>query len=204
MIKFLDLTQISKSFWQGSTHIRVLDDLSFRFELRQNYAITGASGAGKSTLLSSITAAKPKIADYAFTTLVPQLGMVDYRDGKSFCIADLPGIIEGAAEGKGLGHKFLRHISRTKMILHCISCENDDPLFVYKTVRAELGKYDPALLEKPEVILLTKTDMIDQATLKKNISLFSKSDKKILTVSIFDDSLVKKLSEELVKVLKSL
>ncbi len=123
--------------------------------------LVGFPNAGKSTLLSRITAAKPKIADYAFTTLVPQLGMVEYRDGKSFCIADLPGIIEGAAEGKGLGHRFLRHIERNSILLFLIPADSADHKKEYEILRNELEEYNPEMLQKDFVIAISKSDMLD-------------------------------------------
>ena len=123
--------------------------------------LVGFPNAGKSTLLSSITAARPKIADYAFTTLVPQLGMVEYRDGKSFCIADLPGIIEGAAEGKGLGHRFLRHIERNSILLFLIPADSKDHKKEFEILRNELEQYNPEMLQKDFVIAISKTDMLD-------------------------------------------
>ncbi len=123
--------------------------------------LVGFPNAGKSTLLSSITAAKPKIADYAFTTLVPQLGMVEYRDGKSFCIADLPGIIEGAAEGKGLGHRFLRHIERNSILLFLIPADSKDHKNEFEILRNELEQYNPDMLQKDFVIAISKSDMLD-------------------------------------------
>ena len=123
--------------------------------------LVGFPNAGKSTLLSSITAAKPKIADYAFTTLVPQLGMVEYRDGKSFCIADLPGIIEGAAEGKGLGHRFLRHIERNSILLFLIPADSQDHKKEFEILRSELEQYNPDMLQKDFVIAISKSDMLD-------------------------------------------
>ena len=123
--------------------------------------LVGFPNAGKSTLLSSITAARPKIADYAFTTLVPQLGMVDYRDGKSFCIADLPGIIEGAAEGKGLGHRFLRHIERNSILLFLIPADSKDHKKEFEILRNELEQYNPEMLQKDFVIAISKSDMLD-------------------------------------------
>jgi len=123
--------------------------------------LVGFPNAGKSTLLSSITAAKPKIADYAFTTLVPQLGMVEYRDARSFCIADLPGIIEGAAEGKGLGHRFLRHIERNPILLFLIPADSKDHKNEFKILRNELEQYNPELLQKDFVIAISKSDMLD-------------------------------------------
>jgi GTP-binding protein len=123
--------------------------------------LVGFPNAGKSTLLSVITAAKPKIANYAFTTLTPQLGMVSYRDNKSFCIADLPGIIEGAAEGKGLGHRFLRHIERNSALLFLIPADSDDHRKEFDILRNELEEYNPELLQKDFVIAISKSDMLD-------------------------------------------
>lgn len=124
--------------------------------------LVGFPNAGKSTLLSVITAAKPKIADYAFTTLTPQLGMVDYRDGKSFCIADLPGIIEGAAEGKGLGHRFLRHIERNACLLFLIPADSSGHRKEFDILYKELEEYNPELLQKDFIIAISKSDMLDQ------------------------------------------
>lgn len=124
--------------------------------------LVGFPNAGKSTLLSVITAAKPKIADYAFTTLTPQLGMVAYRDGKSFCVADLPGIIEGAAEGKGLGHRFLRHIERNPVLLFLIPADSKDHRAEYEILKKELGDYNPELLHKQAVLAVSKSDLLDE------------------------------------------
>ncbi len=123
--------------------------------------LVGFPNAGKSTLLSVITAAKPKIADYAFTTITPNLGIVEYRDGKSFCIADLPGIIEGAAEGKGLGHRFLRHIERNPVLLFLIPADSNDHKKEYEILVNELEKYNPELLNKQFIIAISKSDMLD-------------------------------------------
>ena len=123
--------------------------------------LVGFPNAGKSTLLSVITAAKPKIADYAFTTITPNLGIVDYRDGKSFCIADLPGIIEGAAEGKGLGHRFLRHIERNPVLLFLIPADSTDHKKEFEILVNELEKYNPELLHKQFIIAISKSDMLD-------------------------------------------
>ena len=123
--------------------------------------LVGFPNAGKSTLLSVITAAKPKIADYAFTTLTPQLGMVEYRDGKSFCIADLPGIIEGAAEGKGLGHRFLRHIERNSCLLFLIPADSQDHKKEFDILYNELKEYNSELLQKDFIIAISKSDMLD-------------------------------------------
>lgn len=123
--------------------------------------LVGFPNAGKSTLLSVMTAAKPKIADYAFTTLVPQLGMVEYRDGKSFCIADLPGIIEGAAEGRGLGHRFLRHIERNSVLLFVIPADSNDHKKEFNILVNELEQYNPELLHKQFLIAVSKSEMLD-------------------------------------------
>ena len=134
--------------------------------------LVGFPNAGKSTLLSVITAAKPKIADYAFTTLTPQLGMVEYRDGKSFCIADLPGIIEGAAEGKGLGHRFLRHIERNPILLFLIPADSNDHRREFDILLKELEEYNPELLHKQFIIAISKADMLDdelKAAIRKEL-----------------------------------
>jgi len=123
--------------------------------------LVGFPNAGKSTLLSVITAAKPKIADYAFTTIVPNLGMVEYREGKSFCIADLPGIIEGAAEGRGLGHRFLRHIERNAVLLFLIPADSPDHGKEYAILVNELEQFNPELLNKQFIIGISKSDMLD-------------------------------------------
>ena len=124
--------------------------------------LVGFPNAGKSTLLSVITAAKPKIANYAFTTLTPQLGMVEYRNNKSFCIADLPGIIEGAAEGKGLGHRFLRHIERNSCLLFIIPADCDDHRKEFDILKNELEAFNPEMLYKDFVIAISKSDMLDE------------------------------------------
>ena len=123
--------------------------------------LVGFPNAGKSTLLSSITAAKPKIGNYEFTTLTPNLGIVQYRDLKSFIIADIPGIIEGANEGKGLGHRFLRHIERNSCLLFMIHVDSNDIMDDYNILLNELTKYNSDLLDKSRLLVLTKSDMID-------------------------------------------
>ncbi|PCJ88736.1 MAG: GTPase ObgE, partial [Flavobacteriales bacterium] len=129
--------------------------------------LVGFPNAGKSTLLSVITAAKPEIADYEFTTLTPNLGIVQYRDFKSFVMADIPGIIEGAHEGKGLGHRFLRHIERNSVLLFMVSCESDDIKKEYEILLNELKKYNPELLDKSQVLAITKSDLIDNELMKE-------------------------------------
>ncbi|MBQ7575443.1 MAG: GTPase ObgE [Bacteroidales bacterium] len=130
--------------------------------------LVGFPNAGKSTLLSVVSAAKPKIANYAFTTLEPNLGIVNYYDDKSFVMADIPGIIEGAHEGKGLGLRFLRHIERNSMLLFMIPADSKDIAAEYKILLKELKQYNPELLDKKRVIAVTKSDMLDEE-LKKEI-----------------------------------
>ena len=123
--------------------------------------LVGFPNAGKSTLLSVVSAAKPRIANYPFTTLTPQLGMVAWRDNKSFCMADLPGIIEGAAEGKGLGHRFLRHIERNSVLLFLIPADSNDHAKEFNILQDELRRYNPELLHKKILIAISKSDMLD-------------------------------------------
>ena len=136
----------------------------FQIELKilADVGLVGFPNAGKSTLLSVITAAKPKIADYAFTTLKPNLGIVEYREFKSFVMADIPGIIEGAAEGKGLGHRFLRHIERNSTLLFLIPADSDDIRKEFDILLNELKKHNPELLDKQRLLAISKTDMLDE------------------------------------------
>jgi len=129
--------------------------------------LVGFPNAGKSTLLSVVSAAKPAISDYPFTTLVPNLGIVRYHDDRSFCIADIPGIIEGASEGKGLGLRFLRHIERNSILLFMVSCEQLDIKREYEILLHELKKYNPELLDKQRILAVTKCDIIDDTMMQQ-------------------------------------
>lgn len=129
--------------------------------------LVGFPNAGKSTLLSVISAARPEIADYPFTTLVPNLGIVKYRDDQSFCIADIPGIIEGASQGKGLGLRFLRHIERNSILLFMVSCEQLDIKREYEILLGELNTYSPELLDKQRLLAVTKCDMLDESMMEQ-------------------------------------
>lgn len=131
-------------------------------KLLADVGLVGFPNAGKSTLLASITSAKPKIANYAFTTLEPNLGIVRYYDDRSFVMADIPGIIEGAHEGRGIGTRFLRHIERNSVLLFMVSCEEEDIAGGYKTLLNELKLYNPELLTKQRVLAVTKCDLIDE------------------------------------------
>jgi len=168
--------------------------------------LVGFPNAGKSTLLSVITAAKPKIANYAFTTITPNLGMVAYRDGKSFCIADLPGIIEGAAEGKGLGHRFLRHIERNSLLLFLIPADSNDHKKEFEILVNELEKYNPELLHKQFIIAISKNDMLDielmdeiEKVLPKNIPHLFISSVTQKGITELKDLLWKELNKEALK-----
>ncbi|EOZ99722.1 GTP-binding protein Obg [Indibacter alkaliphilus LW1] len=130
-------------------------------KLLADVGLVGFPNAGKSTLLSSISAAKPEIGDYPFTTLVPNLGVIPYRNDRSFVMADIPGIIEGAAEGKGLGLRFLRHIERNSILLFMIPADTESISAQYKILLGELGKYNPELLDKKRLLAITKADMLD-------------------------------------------
>lgn len=137
--------------------------------------LVGFPNAGKSTLLSVVSAAKPKIADYAFTTLTPNLGIVEYRNHQSFVMADIPGIIEGAAEGKGLGHRFLRHIERNSVLLFLIPADAEDYEKEYEILLNELRKYNPELLDKGRILAISKSDMLDDE-LKAEIAVLLPKD----------------------------
>ncbi|MDC3104014.1 GTPase ObgE [Flavobacteriales bacterium] len=143
-----------------------LDSLEgwFILELKilADVGLVGFPNAGKSTLLSVVSAAKPEIANYAFTTLAPNLGIVSYRDDRSFIMADIPGIIEGAADGKGLGLRFLRHIERNSTLLFLVPADSDDILKEYHILLGELEKYNPQLLDKNKILAVSKSDMLDQ------------------------------------------
>lgn len=130
-------------------------------KLLADVGLVGFPNAGKSTLLSVLSAAKPEIADYPFTTLVPNLGVVSYRNHRSFVMADIPGIIEGASEGKGLGIRFLRHIERNSMLLFMVPADADDIAEAYKVLLKELKKYNPELLDKERILAISKSDMLD-------------------------------------------
>lgn len=161
-------------------------------KLIANFGLIGLPNAGKSSLLNELTKANVKVASYPFTTLEPNLGALN---GK--IIADIPGLIEGASGGKGLGIKFLKHIEKVSLLLHCISAESENPNRDYKTIRKEMEEYDSALMTKPEIILLTKTDLVDAKTLAKKIKSLSVFKKEILPVSIHDWESIEDLKNQL-------
>lgn len=148
--------------------------LEMELKVLADVGLVGFPNAGKSTLLSVITAAKPKIAEYAFTTLVPNLGIVKYREFQSFVVADIPGIIEGAHEGRGLGHQFLRHIERNSVLLMMIAADSPDPVKEYKTLLDELEAYNPELMGKERLVALTKIDLLTPADQKSILQKLKK------------------------------
>lgn len=153
--------------------------ITLELKVLADVGLVGFPNAGKSTLLKTITSAKPKIGNYEFTTLKPNLGIVEYRDYRSFIVADIPGIIEGASEGKGLGHHFLRHIERNSVLLFLISCESEKIVDQYNILLNELGKYNPELLDKDRIIVVSKSDLIDQKRKDKIALEISKEIKNI-------------------------
>lgn len=198
---------LGNAHFKSSTNIRPKestpgeegDEADFDIELLMvvDIGLVGLPNAGKSSLLNALTQAKSKVGDFPFTTLEPSLG-----DLYGVIIADIPGLIEGAAEGKGLGHKFLRHIERTKLLTYCISCELDDPVGSYKVVRGELEKYNPVIAKKPEIILLTKTDLITEKEKNSRLEALKNLSPNVFAVSVLDDKLVKQVSDYLVQATK--
>lgn len=165
-------------------------------KLLADVGLVGFPNAGKSTLLASITAAKPKIASYAFTTLEPNLGIVSYYDDQSFVMADIPGIIEGAHEGKGIGIRFLRHIERNSVLLFMVSCEEEDIAAGYETLLNELREFNPELLVKERVLAVTKCDLIDPKREKEIKKTLPKGIPSVFISSVNGEGL-KSLKEEL-------
>tara|TARA_B100001027_G_C16256739_1_gene327341 strand:- start:232 stop:1233 length:1002 start_codon:yes stop_codon:yes gene_type:complete len=162
--------------------------------------LVGFPNAGKSTLLSVVSAAKPEIANYPFTTLVPNLGIVAYRHHKSFVMADIPGIIEGAHKGKGLGHRFLRHIERNAVLLFMIPADTDDILEEYQILLNELGQYNPDLLDKERILAITKSDLLDDELMIELKDEFPK-DVKVVCISSVSQQGLTELKDEIWKLI---
>tara|TARA_B100000745_G_scaffold223426_1_gene149151 strand:+ start:3008 stop:3982 length:975 start_codon:yes stop_codon:yes gene_type:complete len=174
---------------EGNFHIEV--------RLAVDVGLIGLPNAGKSTLLNLLTNANSEVGDYPFTTLEPHLG-----DLFGYVLADIPGLIAGASEGKGLGHKFLRHIERTKMLLHLVSLDNEDPVEAYKTVRNEISDHNKALLEKEEWIILTKKDLVNKGFIEDVTSKIDTTEKRVFVISKNELQSHKTLQDELVRHLR--
>ena len=163
-------------------------------KLIADYGLIGLPNAGKSSLLNKLTNARAKIANYPFTTLEPNLGVID---GK--VLADIPGLIEGASKGKGLGVKFLKHIEKVTLLLHCISVESKNIEKDYKTVVEEISKYNKNILSKKSIILLTKTDLVPREVINEKLTKLKKLNKDIISVSIYDETSLNKLQKILIE-----
>lgn len=172
-------------------------ELHIEVSLIADVGLVGFPNAGKSSLLNALTNATAKVGDYPFTTIDPNLG-----DLYGYIIADIPGLIEGASGGKGLGFTFLRHITKTKIILHLVSLEQADPMAAYKTIRNELKEYGKGLDEKEELILLTKTDVTTAAAIEKVKKEFESLGKTVFALTLFDDEQTKVFRDDLVHILK--
>lgn len=189
--KFRSSTNTSpKEFTEGSPG----DVATYRLELRliADVGLVGLPNAGKSSLLNELTAAKSKVANYAFTTLEPHLGA--YYE---IILADIPGLIEGASEGKGLGGKFLKHVERTKTIFHLVSAESDDPVREYRIVRNELEAYNPELTHKREYVFLTKSDAVAPGELEDKLAALKKAGIDATPISILDPASVREVKKVL-------
>lgn len=187
---------LGNEHFKSSTNVRPAEsspgalgeEVDFHIELLlvADVGIIGLPNAGKSSLLNVLTRAHSAVGDFPFTTLEPALGSF-----YGLILADIPGLIEGAAEGRGLGHKFLRHIERTKTLLHCISAEVENPLVAYQIVRKELALYNKEILDKSEMIALTKIDLVTEPALHSKLSLLNKISKNVFPISILDNESLK-------------
>jgi GTPase len=173
---------------------------SFKVELKliADAGFVGLPNAGKSSLLNALTKARAKVGDYAFTTLEPNLGAF-----YGYVLADIPGLIEGAHEGKGLGDSFLRHVSRTKVLIHCVPADSFDIEKDYRTVRKELEEYDAELSRKPEIVFLTKADSVSSDEISEKAAILRKLNEDVTPVSVIDDELLKRAGERLSRFLQN-
>lgn len=180
-------------------------ELHLVLNLIADVGLVGLPNAGKSSLLTVLSNATPKIGAYPFTTLEPNLGIMHPQhttQKRQVVLADIPGLIEGASEGRGLGIQFLKHIQKTKILLHCVDASAPNALETYKAVRLEFKEFNPELLEKKEIILLTKMDLVSEKDLEEKINEFKKTKKEIRTVSIYDEKSIKELATFLLAAVK--
>ena len=176
--------------------------ITLELKVLADVGLVGFPNAGKSTLLSVITDAKPKIADYEFTTLKPNLGIVKYRDFRTFIMADIPGIIEGASEGKGLGHYFLRHIERNSTLLFMIPSDSDDIVTSYRILLKELKKYNPEMLDKSRLIAITKSDLLDEELTREiELEIKGKIKEEFIFISSISNTGLTELKDKIWKML---
>ncbi len=197
---------LGNEHFKASTNVRPMEstpgkpgeegDFLIELMISASAGFIGLPNAGKSSLLNALTNADVKVGDYQFTTLEPNLGALF-----EFILADIPGLISGASSGKGLGHKFLRHIRRTKILFHCLSLENEDMLGTYNAIRAELEAFDPEVARKPEYVIFTKKDAVSKEIMEQKIK-DSGLKKDYFTVSVFDDQSVSELKDNLLKLLR--
>jgi GTPase len=171
--------------------------IKLRLELKliADIGFVGYPNVGKSSLLNELTNASSKVANYKFTTLEPHLGV--YYE---LVLADIPGIIEGASDGKGLGHKFLRHIERTKMLFHFVAADSEDPVADYKAIQKELGEFNPELLKKPEYVIVSKSDERSEKEIKEIIKKLKKENSEIVALSLYDDNSIEDVKKILNKI----
>ena len=193
--EFKSATNQTPTFFEKGT-LGQEKKLLLELRLIADVGLIGLPNSGKSSLLSVLTNATPKIGNYPFTTLEPNIGIF-----KKNAIADIPGIIEGASKGRGLGISFLKHIEKTKVLVHCVDCLENNVEKAYETVRHEFAQHNTSLLDKPEIILLTKTDLGDEKSIKNNIKILKKKGKKVLTSSIYNQKSLDLLKTELERLL---
>ncbi len=198
---------LGNEFFKSSTNITPKEstdgeegeeaDFEIELLLFVDAGLIGLPNAGKSSLLNALTRAKSKVGNFPFTTLEPALG-----DLYGLILGDIPGLIEGASEGRGLGHKFLRHIERTKALIHCVSSEDEDPIATYEIVRKELELYNKNILNKPEIVVLTKVDLVTPEEIKIKVKSLETVSKDVHVVSAIDDVLLKEFADYLTKKLR--